>query len=102
MPKLNEFLMEKLNLMGQRVFLLKKGVKERSPNWGNAFIKVKNGPSNLIAKFKKQKSQNKKKKTIKDLKKSAKKLFKKKTVVKVIIIIATASMLLPLILPFLG
>ncbi len=94
--------MEKLNLLGQKVFLLRKRMREKSPNWGNAFIKVRNVPANLIAKFKKQKSQNKKKRTIKQIKKSAKKLFKKKTVVKVIIIIATASMLIPLFLPFFG
>ena len=81
MQKLSKFLIEKLNKMGLGVHQLGENLKKK---------KVENS------------TNQKKKKLIKNFRKSLKKIFKKGTVIKLVIIIATLSMLLPLILPFIG
>jgi len=90
MAKLNKLLektqnikvavLKKLNLIGRKVFQVKENLKNKREE--------------------KRKKANKKKK-IKNLKKIFRKLFKKDTVLKIVLIIATASMLIPLFVPFL-
>ncbi|HOM77835.1 MAG TPA: hypothetical protein PLT50_01370 [bacterium] len=71
---------KKLNLVGKKVCQVKENLKNKREE--------------------KRKKASKKRK-IKNLKKIFKKLFKKDTILKIVLIIATASMLIPLFVPFL-
>lgn len=66
----------------------------------NDFMKEK--LNQLGLKIHQMKAEGTKKKTIKGFKKTCRKLFKRDTIVKIILVIATASLLLPLLSPFFG
>ncbi len=61
---------------------------------------ITNIPNGLIKNIKKRRTQKKRKKLLKRIKKGLKAIVKKETIVKIILVLATASLLLPLILPF--
>ncbi len=106
--------MEKLSKYLNRFFRKVKGKKKRRVNvninevWKGLLKalglrkKKKFKLPNPFKWLKNRKNQRKKFKPLKTIRKSFKKAFKKENLAKIIIIIATAAMLLPLLLPFLG